>query len=100
MSGISTKSCAICVVFGSILTVLFLIFRCYSTLKDSKSVYFLMEACLGGDLWTVLHDCGGELEEEQVRVYLMTHFQSIYHKVWVKGRILHYKQGAIGNQTM
>ena len=67
-----------CVVFGSILTVLFFIFRCYGTLKDSKSVYFLMEACLGGDLWTVLHDCGGELEEEQVRVYLMALFLPTY----------------------
>ena len=37
-----------------------------------------MEACLGGDLWTVLHDCGGELEEEQGRVYLMALFLSTY----------------------
>ena len=27
-------------------------------------------------------------------------FRSTYHKVWVKGWVLHYKPGAIGNQTI
>lgn len=57
---------------------LYHLFRCFGTLKDAKCVYFLMEACLGGDLWTLLHDCGGELEEDQVHQLqnFFKHFKS------------------------
>ncbi|XP_035392214.1 LOW QUALITY PROTEIN: cGMP-dependent protein kinase 1 [Electrophorus electricus] len=34
------------------------IVRLYSTFRDAKCLYMLTEACLGGDLWTLLRDRG------------------------------------------
>ena len=33
-----------------------LVIRLYQTFRDADCLYMLLEACLGGDLWTLLRD--------------------------------------------
>ncbi|XP_066500414.1 cGMP-dependent protein kinase 1 [Hoplias malabaricus] len=44
------------------------IVRLYRTFRDAKCLYMLMEACLGGDLWTLLRE-RGPFDENTVRFY-------------------------------
>lgn len=42
--------------------------RLYKTFKDKKYLYLLLDACLGGELWTLLRE-KGSFEEQQTKFY-------------------------------
>jgi len=44
------------------------IVRLYKTFRDSKYVYLLMDACLGGEVWSILRD-RGQFDTEACRFY-------------------------------
>ncbi|MCI4381231.1 hypothetical protein PGIGA_G00249130 [Pangasianodon gigas] len=63
------------------------IVRLYCTFRDAKCLYMLKEACLGGDLWTLLRE-RGPFDENAVRFYTtcalealrFLHGQGIIHR--------------------
>ncbi|XP_077407770.1 cGMP-dependent protein kinase 1-like isoform X2 [Vanacampus margaritifer] len=50
--------------------------RLYRTFQDRKYVYMLMEACLGGELWTLLRNRGC-LEDASARFYVACVLQAL-----------------------
>jgi len=44
------------------------IVKLYKTFESDKSIYFLMEVCLGGELFTYIRDCGS-MEEQDAQFY-------------------------------
>ncbi|KAF5405341.1 cGMP dependent protein kinase, partial [Paragonimus heterotremus] len=50
--------------------------RLYATFRDSKHVYMLLEACLGGELWTILRD-SHNLDDRTTRFCLACCIESL-----------------------
>jgi len=58
------------------------IVRLFTTFRDSKYVYMLLEACLGGELWTTLRD-RGHFDDYTARFYVacvLEGLEYLHHK--------------------
>lgn len=72
------------------------VIKMHGTFKDSRHLYFLLEACLGGDLWNLLHKQKRKsFDEERAkfysgnRIFIIPLFLKISTKIYIAFQIEH-----------